>query len=39
LLAVGDFAGGAAFLRSDDVIAAAPGIFSALREAIGAATS
>ena len=35
---VGDFAGGADFLRGDDVIAAAPGIFNALREAIGAAT-
>jgi myo-inositol-1(or 4)-monophosphatase len=34
---VGDFAGGADFLRGDDVIAAAPGIFTALREAIGAA--
>jgi len=36
---VGDFAGGADFLRSNEVIAATPGIFSALREAIGAATS
>jgi myo-inositol-1(or 4)-monophosphatase len=35
---VGDFAGGADFIRGDDVIAAAPGIFTALREAIGAAT-
>lgn len=34
---VGDFAGGADYLRGDDVIAAAPGIFTALREAIGAA--
>jgi myo-inositol-1(or 4)-monophosphatase len=34
---VGDFAGGADFLRGHDVIAAAPGIFNALREAIGAA--
>jgi myo-inositol-1(or 4)-monophosphatase len=34
---VGDFAGGADFLRGDDVIAAAPGVFNALREAIGAA--
>jgi myo-inositol-1(or 4)-monophosphatase len=31
---VGDFAGGADFLRSDEVIAAAPGLFNALREAI-----
>jgi myo-inositol-1(or 4)-monophosphatase len=36
---VGDFAGGADFLRGDDVIAAAPGIFNALREAIGAAVA
>ena len=36
---VGDFAGGADFLRSNEVIAATPGIFSALREAIGAAMS
>jgi len=34
---VGDFAGGADFLRSNEVIAATPGIFNALREAIGAA--
>jgi myo-inositol-1(or 4)-monophosphatase len=34
---VGDFAGGADFLRNNEVIAAAPGIFNALREAIGAA--
>jgi myo-inositol-1(or 4)-monophosphatase len=34
---VGDFAGSSDFLRGDDVIAAAPGIFTALREAIGAA--
>ncbi len=31
---VGDFAGSRQFLRADDVIAAAPGIFNALREAI-----
>ena len=31
---VGDFAGGADFLRSDEVIAAAPGLFNSLREAI-----
>jgi myo-inositol-1(or 4)-monophosphatase len=35
---VGDFAGGADFLRGDEVIAATPGIFNALREAIGAVT-
>ena len=34
---VGDFAGGTDFLRSDAVIAAAPGIFNSLREAITAA--
>jgi myo-inositol-1(or 4)-monophosphatase len=34
---VGDFAGGADFLRSDEVIAAAPGLFNSLREAINAA--
>ena len=34
---VGDFAGGADFLRGDEVIAAAPGVFNALREAIDAA--
>jgi myo-inositol-1(or 4)-monophosphatase len=34
---VGDFAGSSDLLRGDDVIAAAPGIFTALREAIGAA--
>jgi myo-inositol-1(or 4)-monophosphatase len=34
---VGDFAGGADVLRSQDVIAAAPGVFNVLREAIGAA--
>lgn len=34
---VGDFAGGADFLRSHDVIAAAPGLFNPLREAIAAA--
>lgn len=31
---VGDFAGGADFLRSNEVIAAAPGLFNPLREAI-----
>jgi myo-inositol-1(or 4)-monophosphatase len=36
---VGDFAGGADFLRGDEVIAAAPGIFGALREAISATGS
>ena len=34
---VGDFAGGRDVLRSQDVIAAAPGVFNVLREAIGAA--
>ena len=34
---VGDFAGGAEFLRTNEVIAAAPGLFSPLREAIAAA--
>jgi len=34
---VGDFAGSPDFLRGDGVIAAAPGIFTPLREAIGAA--
>jgi myo-inositol-1(or 4)-monophosphatase len=34
---VGDFAGGADFLRNNEVIAATPGIFNALREAIVAA--
>lgn len=33
---VGDFAGGAEFLRSHEVIAAAPGVFSALRDVIAA---
>lgn len=33
---VGDFAGGAEFLRSNEVIAAAPGVFSALRDVIAA---
>ena len=36
---VGDFAGGADYLRGDDVIAAAPGVFTALREAINGAVS
>jgi myo-inositol-1(or 4)-monophosphatase len=35
---VGDFAGGKDFLRSSDVIAAAPGLFNPLRESIAAAT-
>ena len=34
---VGDFAGGAEFLRTNEVIAAAPGLFNPLREAIVAA--
>jgi len=34
---VGDFAGGNDFLRTNEVIAAAPGVFNALREAIAAA--
>ena len=33
---VGDFAGGTDFLRSNEVIAAAPGVFNPLREAITA---
>jgi myo-inositol-1(or 4)-monophosphatase len=33
---VGDFAGGAELLRGAEMIAAAPGVFNALREAIGA---
>jgi myo-inositol-1(or 4)-monophosphatase len=33
---VGDFAGGGDFLRTNEVIAAAPGVFSALREALTA---
>ncbi len=33
---VGDFAGGKDFLRSNEVIAAAPGLFNLLREAIAA---
>ena len=36
---VGDFAGGKDFLRATDVIAAAPGVFNPLREAIAAAPS
>ncbi len=35
---VGDFAGGAEFLRTHEVIAAAPGLFNPLREAIAAAS-
>ena len=34
---VGDFAGGTDFLRTNEVIAAAPGVFNPLREAIAAA--
>src|SRR5204863_8936410 len=34
---VGDFAGGTEFLRTNEVIAAAPGLFNPLREAIVAA--
>jgi myo-inositol-1(or 4)-monophosphatase len=34
---VGDFAGGSEFLRTNEVIAAAPGIFNRLRETIAAA--
>ena len=34
---VGDFAGGVEFLRTNEVIAAAPGLFTPLREAIAAA--
>ena len=33
---VGDFAGGTDFLRSNEVIAAAPGLFNPLREALSA---
>ena len=36
---VGDFAGGSDYLRSNEVIAAAPGLFNPLREAIAAAQS
>jgi myo-inositol-1(or 4)-monophosphatase len=34
---VGDFAGGVEFLRTNEVIAAAPGLFTPLREAIAGA--
>jgi myo-inositol-1(or 4)-monophosphatase len=34
---VGDFAGGVDFLRANEVIAAAPGVFNALRESIASA--
>jgi myo-inositol-1(or 4)-monophosphatase len=34
---IGDFAGGADFLRTNEAIAAAPGVFNALREALAAA--
>ena len=36
---VGDFAGGTDFLKGNEVIAAAPGIFVALREAIAASVA
>ncbi|MEO8487268.1 MAG: inositol monophosphatase family protein [Betaproteobacteria bacterium] len=36
---VGDFAGGVEFLRTSELIAAAPGLFTPLREAIAAARS
>jgi myo-inositol-1(or 4)-monophosphatase len=36
---VGDFAGGADFLRAHEAIAAAPGLFTPLREALAAARS
>jgi myo-inositol-1(or 4)-monophosphatase len=36
---VGDFAGGTEFLRTSEVIAAAPGLFTPLREAIASARS
>ena len=35
---VGDFAGGNEYMRSNEVIAAAPGVFNPLREAIAAPT-
>jgi myo-inositol-1(or 4)-monophosphatase len=35
---VGDFAGGPDFLRSGEIIAAAPGVFNPLREAVAGAT-
>ena len=35
---VGDFAGGSEFLKNNEVIAASPGVFGALREAIAAAS-
>jgi myo-inositol-1(or 4)-monophosphatase len=34
---VGDFAGGTEFLRTNEVIASSPGLFTALREAVAAA--
>jgi len=34
---VGDFAGGADFLRANEVVAAAPGVFNRLRETVAAA--
>ena len=34
---IGDFAGGTQFLRTNEVIAASPGVFTALREAVSAA--
>lgn len=36
---VGDFAGGGEFLRSSEVIAAAPGLFNVLRESIASAAA
>ncbi len=36
---VGDFAGGSDYLRGNEVIAAAPGLFNALREAIATANA
>ena len=34
---LGDFAGGSDFLKNNQVIAAAPGVFASLRQAIAAA--
>jgi myo-inositol-1(or 4)-monophosphatase len=34
---LGDFAGGSDFLKNNEVIAAAPGVFSPLRQAIAGA--
>lgn len=33
---IGDFAGGTQFLRTSEIIAASPGVFNPLREAIAA---